>query len=178
MAKKPALGKSVARILAEQKRQTPMAFALREAGEFMADLMRFYLASQGLEDSRIIDAITVEVNTAQGMLSVVAPPYATWVESGRKPYGKITGFVNTMPPNDVIFEWVKRKRIKGRNRKTGKFITNAELVWRIRRMIARRGIPPRPFILPAIDEGLPKIDEFVTLNWDIAIDNQDRKSVV
>lgn len=171
---KSGLGKGVQQILAEQARQSPTAFALNEAGQFIAELMRAELSKQGLDNSRLIQSLAVEVDGRAATLAILAPAYALWVEAGRKPYGVDQKRpVNTMPPAHAILAWVKRKKIKGRDKRAGRkgrFITDAQLVWAIRKMIARRGIRPRPFIEPAIDQGLPAVDEFIQLNWDIQLD--------
>lgn len=49
------------------------------------------------------------------------------------------------PPPQSIFKWIKAKRIKGRDKKTGRFITDKATAFLIGRGIKRKGTPGLSF---------------------------------
>lgn len=68
-------------------------------------------------------------------VGIVALPYFDYVDGGRRKGAK-------PPPSDAIIDWMKVKGIKGRNRKTGKFITQKSAAFLIARSIGKNGIKP------------------------------------
>jgi len=63
--------------------------------------------------------------------------YSTW--DGRKvasPYQ----YTNKMPPTSIIEKWISARNIKGRNKETGRFITNKSLAFLISKSIFFNGI--------------------------------------
>ena len=68
-------------------------------------------------------------------VGIVALPYFDNVDSGRRKGAK-------PPPVGPIIEWMKVKGIKGRNLKTGKFITQKSAAFAIARGISKNGIKP------------------------------------
>jgi|GEM_PF-1040279 len=78
--------------------------------------------------------------------------YAGWVVSGRRP--------GSMPPIQPIADWVKVK-----NRYSQIFSIDSDnekdvlrVAYQVARAIARRGIPPNPFLERAATKALPKIE--------------------
>jgi hypothetical protein len=68
-------------------------------------------------------------------VGIFALPYLDNVDSGRRRGAK-------PPPVGPIIEWMKVRGIKGRNRKTGKFITQRSAAFAIARGIGKNGIKP------------------------------------
>ena len=68
-----------------------------------------------------------------------------YVQSGRRRGARF-------PPPAPILKWIKVKGIKGRDRKTGRFITDKSLTYLISRGISQNGIKPLPFMSMAIKE--------------------------
>jgi hypothetical protein len=68
-------------------------------------------------------------------VGIVALPYFDFVDGGRRKGAK-------PPPTGPIIEWMKVKGIKGRNLKTGKFITQKSAAFAIARGIGKNGIKP------------------------------------
>ena len=144
---------------------------LTTTGEYLVELLKEGLAAQGLEDSRIIKNISYTISGRQ-RVTILIPAYAEWVDKGRRPFGVDAGrVVNTPPPFAAIFDWVKRKRIRGRDRRTGRFITDASLAWAVRMMIARRGIRPRPFIEQAITKADQQLQTYFATTYDLVVDD-------
>jgi len=54
-------------------------------------------------------------------------------------------YTNKQPPSSIIEKWIKKKGIKGRNNKTGRFITNKSLSFLIARSIKIKGIKSLSF---------------------------------
>ena len=49
-------------------------------------------------------------------------------------------YTTKQPPADILSKWISKKGIKGRDKKTGRFITNLSLAFIIARKIKRDGI--------------------------------------
>lgn len=143
---------------------------LNTTGAYLVELLQQGLAAQGLQDSRIINNITYSIS-GRNLVSIQIPAYAEFIDKGRRPFGVDAGrIVNTPPPFGAIFAWVKRKRIRGRDRR-GRFITDADLAWAIRTAIAKRGIKPRPFIQRAITTADEQLQTYFATSYDLVVDD-------
>lgn len=83
------------------------------------------------------------------------PIYGQFQDQGvsgkKKKYNTPFSYTNKMPPSQVFEAWIKRKGIKGRD-KRGRFITHKSLSYLIARSVFNNGIKPslfftRPFEL-------------------------------
>ena len=54
-------------------------------------------------------------------------------------------YTNKQPPSSIIEKWIKKKGIKGRSSKTGRFITNKSLSFLIARSIKLKGLKSLSF---------------------------------
>ena len=54
-------------------------------------------------------------------------------------------YTNKQPPSGIIEKWIKKKGIKGRSSKTGRFITNKSLSFLIARSIKLKGLKSLSF---------------------------------
>ena len=54
-------------------------------------------------------------------------------------------YTNKQPPSSIIEKWIKKKGIKGRSSKTGRFITNKSLFFLIARSIKIKGLKSLSF---------------------------------
>lgn len=68
-------------------------------------------------------------------VGIKALDYFDYVDGGRRKGAKA-------PPTDAIVKWMNVRGIKGRNRKTGKFITQKSAAFLIARSIGKNGIKP------------------------------------
>lgn len=68
-------------------------------------------------------------------IGIKAEPYFAVVDGGRRRGAK-------PPPQDAILSWLKVKKIKGRDKKTGKFIKQKSAAFLIARSIGKNGIKP------------------------------------
>ena len=116
------------------------------------------------------DSIKVDIGgegAATTATVFVGKEYGVWVEFGRR--GLKSSPIGTQdkhaaraawPPFRAILQWVKERRIRpkggglGRDKKTGRFIGLAQtdqnsIAFLIQRKIAKHGIQPRPFLMPA-----------------------------
>ena len=67
-----------------------------------------------------------------------------------------------MPPSKAFDKWIKQKGIKGRDKKTGRFITDKSLTFLIARSIYKKGIRATMFFTKPFEKGLDKYgDEIV-----------------
>tara|TARA_R100001440_G_scaffold32536_2_gene51219 strand:+ start:121 stop:636 length:516 start_codon:yes stop_codon:yes gene_type:complete len=60
----------------------------------------------------------------------------------------------TGPHSSVFDKWIKQKGIKGRDKKTGRFITNKSLTYLIARSIGQKGIRATLFFTKPFQRGL------------------------
>jgi hypothetical protein len=82
---------------------------------------------------------------SKGKIQFIFAEEGKYVQSGRRRGARF-------PPPTPILQWVKAKGIKGRDRTTGRFITDRSLVFLISRGISRDGIKPLPFMSMAIKQ--------------------------
>ena len=59
-----------------------------------------------------------------------------------------------MPPSKPFEKWIKKKGIKGRDKKTGRFITNKSLSYLIARSIYNKGIRATMFFTKPFERGI------------------------
>ena len=55
------------------------------------------------------------------------------------------GYTNKHPPTGIIEKWIKRKGIKGRDKKSGRFIKNKSFAFAIAKSIQKKGIKSLSF---------------------------------
>jgi len=63
-------------------------------------------------------------------------------------------YTNKQPPPGILAKWIKKKGIKGRDKKTGRFISNMSLAFIIGRAIKRDGIQGISFFQKPLGLGL------------------------
>lgn len=99
-------------------------------------------------------------------LTVNAVDYATFIDSGVKgsqstyPSSKASPYKykNKLPPKEPIAKWMKLKGIKGRDKKTGRFIKQDSANFLIRKSINKKGIKGIHFT-DAYSENMPKLEK-------------------
>ena len=98
----------------------------------------------------LMNSITYTINIQTGAVEFYYETYGEYVESGRKPGAR-------MPPLGPILQWAKVKGMKGRDKKTGRFITDKSLAWAIATAIKRDGIPAYPFFDMALAQATEQL---------------------
>ena len=63
-------------------------------------------------------------------------------------------YTTKQPPADILSKWIKKKGIKGRDKKTGRFISNMSLAFLIGRKIKRDGIKSLSFFQKPLGLGM------------------------
>lgn len=91
----------------------------------------------------LINSISGNYNPNNQEVTVEMLDYWIYVNEGRKP-GKYV-------PLDSIKIWIKQKGLKGRDKKTGRFITTEKFAWGINTNIKKFGIAPTYFYDRAVD---------------------------
>lgn len=99
----------------------------------------------------LANSISVTYNANSGEVEVSMLDYWRYVNDGRKP-GKYV-------PLSSILQWIKQKGLKGRNKKTGRFITNESFAWGINTNIKKFGIAPTYFYDEAFKEIEPRFED-------------------
>ena len=98
------------------------------------------------------------------VIEISMKKYGEYVDRGRMAGLK-------MVPIPVLIDWIRARHLKGRDKKTGQFITNEQFAWGIRKNIQKFGIRPngqqgKGFIDIALNKFMsdPKLDELI-LSW-------------
>lgn len=77
--------------------------------------------------------------------------YRTWQGSDiNTPYR----FKDKQPPPDILAKWISKKKIKGRDSKTGRYISNMSLAYVIGRSIKRKGLRSLSFFQEPLGLGM------------------------
>jgi hypothetical protein len=98
---------------------------------------------------RLYNSIRYNVNSS-GKISFLYAPEGKWVQQGRRKGAR-------QPPTNPIETWIREKGLKGRDPKTGRYISNKSLAFLIARGISRDGIKPLPFMKMAITDSINKL---------------------
>lgn len=112
-------------------------------------------AQQNLTDLGAVDTGTLRRSIAVDLSPMQAAigtnlPYAEAVEMGRRAGAP-------MPPAGSLLDWLRRHGIP------------AEMEFIVRKRIAQRGIPARPYLVPALDENEPAMQREFDLAADRAL---------
>lgn len=78
---------------------------------------------------------------------------SNYVENKKSPYS----YKSKMPPLKAFADFVKRKGIKGRDKKTGRFITNKSLQYLIARSVFNKGIRASMFFTKPFNQAYEKL---------------------
>jgi len=79
---------------------------------------------------------------------------SSYVENRKSPFK----YTTKQPPTKAFDKWIKNKGIKGRDKKTGKFITDQSLKFLIARSIKNKGIRASLFFTKPFEAGITKYD--------------------
>jgi hypothetical protein len=68
-------------------------------------------------------------------------------------------YTNKQPPPSILSKWIKKKGLKGRDKKSGRYISNLSLAFLIGRKIKRDGIKSLSFFQKPFGEGYNELKE-------------------
>lgn len=102
---------------------------------------------------------SVQVDFTTDGVEIELAEQAYYVEQGRRPFAKKV-------PVSALIKWLKRYRVLGRDKKTGKYkkaSTNSinSTAWAIQQSIYKNGIKARPFIQASLDYAEELISEVI-----------------
>ena len=80
-------------------------------------------------------------------------------------------FTSSMPPPKAFKDFVKRKGIKGRDKKTGRYITNKTLQFLIARSVFNKGIKASMFFTKPFNQAFEKLPKELQDKFGIDIEN-------
>lgn len=86
-------------------------------------------------------------------------------------YKKIGSGLKGMPPPDAFAGWAKRKGIKGRDAKTGRFITDKSLQFLIARSVFQKGIRASMFFTKPFEAAFERLPEDLQEKFGIDLEN-------
>lgn len=101
------------------------------------------------KDSQLVDSIEWKVQN--GTFVMLANDYYEYVSTGRRPRARKVPII-------PLLDWIKRKRLKGRSRTSGRFITNNSLAFAIQNSIYKHGIKGKKYI-DEVEEVVADISE-------------------
>jgi hypothetical protein len=106
-------------------------------------------------------------------LAFLMPIYGEFQDKGvsgkKKKYNTPFSYKSKMPPSDVFEAWIKRKGIKGRD-KRGRFITNKSLSYLIARSVFNNGIKPSLFFTRPFELAYKRLGDDVIQAFGLDID--------
>lgn len=101
------------------------------------------------------------------------PIYGEFQDQGvsgkKKKYNTPFSYTNKMPPSQVFEAWIKRKGIKGRD-KRGRFITNKSLSYLIARSVFNNGIKPSLFFTRPFELAYKRLGDDIIQAFGLDID--------
>ena len=98
--------------------------------------------------SQLVNAIAaVQTSPFEGLVTA-GTDYARMVEEGTGPQGESGQASSGFPPESVILDWIRVKRIVPDDPE----MSQEDLAFVIARSIALKGTPPQPFLTPAFDD--------------------------
>jgi hypothetical protein len=121
----------------------------RWAQKVVTNAKSILLRNKKIATGRLYNSVSYNVST-DGDISFSYAEEGKWVEQGRRKGARY-------PPPGPILQWIKVKGIKGRDRTTGKFITDKSLTFLIQRAISRDGIKPVKFMSEAIEKATQQL---------------------
>jgi hypothetical protein len=107
------------------------------------------LRNKKIATGKLYNSVSYSVSP-DGDISFSYAEEGKYVESGRRRGARY-------PPPGPILQWIKVKGIKGRDRTTGRFITDKSLTFLIQRAISRDGIKPVKFMSEAIEKATQQL---------------------
>ena len=119
------------------------------AQQVVTNAKSILIQNRKVASGRLVNSIRYNVNS-QGKISFLYASEGKWVTQGRRKGAKF-------PPPAPILKWIKEKGIRGRDQKTGRFISDKSLTFLISRGIARNGIAPLPFMKTAIQQSIKQL---------------------
>jgi len=106
-------------------------------------------------------------------LAFLMPIYGEFQDKGvsgvKKKYDTPFSYKTKMPPSDVFEAWIKRKGIKGRD-KRGRFITHKSLSYLIARSVFNNGIKPSLFFTRPFELAYKRLGDDVIQAFGLDID--------
>ena len=86
---------------------------------------------------------------------------SSYVENSKSPFK----YTTKQPPTKAFDRWIKTKGIKGRDRKTGKFISDKSLKFLIARSIKNKGIRASMFFTKPFEVGIKRFGDDILVSY-------------
>jgi len=93
------------------------------------------------------------------------------VNGKEKKYNAPFSYTNKRPPAKVFERWIKTKGIKGRDKKTGRFITNKSLSFAIANSVYKKGIKPSLFFTKPFEAAFKRLPDELIEAFGLDLDN-------
>jgi hypothetical protein len=131
------------------KKESIIEIEKKWAQKVVTNAKSILLRNKKVATGRLYNSVSYSVSP-DGDISFSYAEEGKYVESGRRRGARY-------PPPGPILQWIKVKGIKGRDRTTGKFITDKSLTFLIQRAISRDGIKPVKFMSEAIEKATQQL---------------------
>jgi len=86
---------------------------------------------------------------------------SSYVENRKSPFR----YKTKQPPTKAFDKWIKIKGIKGRDKKTGKFISDQSLKFLIARSIKNKGIRASMFFTKPFEAGIKRFEDDIAVSY-------------
>lgn len=112
---------------------------IKEFTDELTKATRFVMVNAGVDkNSDLVKSVRWE-QQAEGVFIMLANDYYEYVSTGRKPRARKV-------PIFALVQWIKNIKLKGRNKKTGRFISDNSLAFAIQASIFKHGIKGKNYI--------------------------------
>ena len=101
--------------------------------------------------------------------------YGKFIDKGvsgkEKKYNTPFRYKNKKPPTKPFEKWARTRGIKGRDKKTGRFITRKSLAFAIREHVYKKGIRPTLFFTKSFEQQFNNLPEEIVKAYALDVDD-------
>lgn len=117
---------------------------IKEFTDELVKAVQFVMVNNGVDkNSKLVQSIQWE-QESEGVFIMLANDYYEYVSTGRRARARKV-------PIMALIQWIKDKRLKGRSKKTGRFISDNSLAFAIQTSIYKHGIKGKNYITEVQD---------------------------
>lgn len=127
--------------------------------------------------SKLYKSLDYDLNVSKNSFSIefLMEDYGQFQDQGvsgkKKKYNTPFKYKSKQPPSKVFEKWIKQRGLKGRDKKTGRFITDKSLAFLISRHIYNNGIKPSMFFTKPFEKAFKQLPDELLEKFGLDIDN-------
>ena len=125
----------------------------------------------------LYNSIKFDLETGSNSFSLTfsMEDYGKFVDKGvsgkEKKYNTPFSYKNKKPPAKPFEKWARKRGIKGRDKKTGRFITRKSLSFALREHVYKKGIRPTLFFTKSFEQQFKNLPDDIIESYALDIDD-------